>query len=165
MSSNYRGPNAADEETYPTYENGSDAKDYKEYPLRQGSAAGYKDDDPFAGDDQGSGIRYRTLSWWQAGFIMIAETISLGVLSLPSVLERVGFAPGVVLIIGLGTLATYSGYVLGQFKIKYPSVHTFADAMEIVCAPIGLGLVAKEFIGFCQVVFWIFLMGSHVLTW
>lgn len=53
---------------------------------------------------------------------MIAETISLGILSLPSVLARVGMVPGIIMIIGLGALATYTGYVLGQFKLAYPHV-------------------------------------------
>ena len=53
---------------------------------------------------------------------MIAETISLGILSLPSVLARIGMAPALILLVGLGALATYTGYVLGQFKAAYPHV-------------------------------------------
>lgn len=53
---------------------------------------------------------------------MIAETISLGILSLPSVLARIGIVPAIILIVGLGLLATYTGYVLGQFKAAYPHV-------------------------------------------
>jgi amino acid permease len=54
--------------------------------------------------------------------VMIAETISLGILSLPSVLATVGLVPGFLLILGLGVIATYSGYVIGQFKERYPWV-------------------------------------------
>lgn len=53
---------------------------------------------------------------------MIAETISLGILSLPSVLARIGMALTIILLVGLGALATYTGYVLGQFKAAYPHV-------------------------------------------
>jgi amino acid permease len=53
---------------------------------------------------------------------MIAETISLGILSLPSVLATVGLVPGFLLILGLGVIATYTGYVIGQFKERYPWV-------------------------------------------
>lgn len=42
---------------------------------------------------------------------MIAETISLDILSLPSVLAAVGMIPGIITIAGLGILATYTGYV------------------------------------------------------
>lgn len=48
--------------------------------------------DPF-GDETNSEVKYRTLHWWQAGMIMIAETISLGILSLPSVLAAIGLVP------------------------------------------------------------------------
>ena len=53
---------------------------------------------------------------------MIAETISLGILSLPSVLAAVGMVPGIILLLGLGIIATYTAYVLGQFKLAYPHV-------------------------------------------
>ena len=48
--------------------------------------------DPF-GDETNSEVKYRTMHWWEAGMIMIAETISLGILSLPSVLAAVGLVP------------------------------------------------------------------------
>ena len=45
--------------------------------------------DPF-GDESRNEVKYKTMAWWQAGMIMIAETVSLGILSLPSVLASVG---------------------------------------------------------------------------
>lgn len=48
--------------------------------------------EPF-GDESHSEIKYRTMHWWEAGMTMIAETISLGILSLPSVLAAVGLVP------------------------------------------------------------------------
>ena len=90
---------------------------------------------------------------------MIAETISLGILSLPKVLATIGLVPGVVLIAGLGALATYTGFVLGQFKLRYPYVHNMADAGEVLFGPIG-----REVFGIAQMLFLIFVMGSHILT-
>jgi len=52
--------------------------------------------------------------------VMIAETISLGILSLPSVLATVGMVGGGILIITLGIVATYSGYVIG---LVAPVIH------------------------------------------
>lgn len=71
--------------------------------------AGAEQDDPFGADEEEGDVQYRTLTWWQAAMIMIAETISLGILSLPSVLATVGMVPGVLLIAGLGAIATYTG--------------------------------------------------------
>ena len=48
--------------------------------------------EPF-GDERNAQVQYRTMHWWQAGMIMVAETISLGILSLPSVLAGLGFVP------------------------------------------------------------------------
>ena len=94
----------------------------------------------------------------QAALIMIAETVSLGILSLPSALATIGFVPGIVLIIGLGLLATYTGYVLGQYKAAYPRVHNLADALEVMWGPFG-----REFGGAAQTIFLIFGRSeSHV---
>jgi len=65
---------------------------------------------------------------------MIAETISLGILSLPSVLATIGLVPGFLLIFGLGVIATYSGYVIGQFKERYPWVGIVTDCDHLYIA-------------------------------
>ncbi|KAI5361578.1 putative amino acid transporter, transmembrane domain-containing protein [Septoria linicola] len=115
-------------------------------------------EDPF-GDEDESEVKYRTMTWWQAAMVMIAETISLGILSLPSVLAAVGLVPGVIMIVGLGIVATYTGYTMYQFKLAHPWVHNLADVGQILLGPIG-----REVFGAAQVIFLIFTMGSHVLT-
>ncbi|KAK2744140.1 hypothetical protein FQN57_004400 [Myotisia sp. PD_48] len=123
------------------------------------SAAPYADrGDPF-GDEKNAEVKYKTLNWWQCGMIMIAETVSLGILSLPSAMAALGIVPAVIIIIGLGIMATYTGYVLGQFKTAYPHVHNMADAGEVL-----FGRVGREILGGAQLVFLVFVMGSHVLT-
>lgn len=124
-------------------------------PMRGSIAEAPSDDD----------IDYNTLEWWQAGFIMIAETVSLGILSLPSVLATVGMVPGIILIAGLGVLATYSGYVIGQFRLAHPWVHSFGDAGEIMGEKIGMAGFLRELFGWAQTIFLIFSMASHILTW
>lgn len=119
---------------------------------------------------------------------MIAETISLGILSLPSVLATIGMVPGAILIFGLGLVATYSGYVIGQFKVAHPwvskhslanslpicitltpsvQVHNMADAGFVLFQPLGprWAAVAREFFGAAQTIFLVFSMASHILTW
>ncbi|KAJ5354373.1 uncharacterized protein N7496_012806 [Penicillium cataractarum] len=141
-------------------------------------------EDPF-GNEEFAEVRYRTLYWWyesiyllrptehslttrithrQCGMIMIAETISLGILSLPSAVATLGLVAAVILIVGLGLLATYTGYVIGQFKLRYPHVHSMADAGEVLFGPIGLARVGREFLGTAQLLFLVFIMGSHLLT-
>jgi len=91
--------------------------------------------------------------------IMIAGTISLDILSLPSVLAAVGMIPGIITIAGLGILATYTGYMLSQFKIAYLHIHNMADAGGIL-----LGVWSRGVFGAAQTIFLIFSMGSHILT-
>ena len=66
---------------------------------------------------------------------------------------------GVILIVSLGAIATATGYVIGNFKLRYPHVHNMADAGYILAGPIG-----REVLGAAQVIFMIFICGSHVLT-
>ncbi|KAF4551827.1 Transmembrane amino acid transporter-like protein 8 [Elsinoe fawcettii] len=95
------------------------------------SDGGTAQNDPF-GNESGEGVHYKTLYWWQCSLLMIAETISLGILSLPAVISRMGFVPGVLLITILGAMATYTGYVCGQFKMAHPAIHSFSDAGHMI---------------------------------
>lgn len=60
---------------------------------------------------------------------------------------------------GIGLIATYTGYVIGQFKEKYPHVLSMADAGEVM-----MGRFGRELLGIGQLLFLIFLMSSHILT-
>ncbi|KAI9065461.1 hypothetical protein FKP32DRAFT_1590639 [Trametes sanguinea] len=111
------------------------------------------------GDEDEAEIKYRTMVWWKAAALMLAETVSLGILSIPSAFASVGMVAGIILVIGLGVIATATGYLIGLFKLRYPHVHNMADAGEILAGPIG-----REVLGAAQVVFMVFICGSHVLT-
>ncbi|KAJ5242055.1 uncharacterized protein N7469_000382 [Penicillium citrinum] len=111
------------------------------------------------GDETNAEVKYKTMEWWQAGMFMIAESVSLGVLSLPATLASLGLAPAIILIIGLGLLATYTGYVIAQFHQRYPHIQNLADAGEVL-----FGAFGRELFGIGQLLFSIFIMGSHILT-
>lgn len=68
------------------------------------------------------------------------------------------------MIVGLGLLATYTGYVIGQFKLRHPHIHSMADAGEVLFSPLNLGRFGREVLGTGQLLFLIFIMGSHLLT-
>lgn len=65
-------------------------------------------------------IRYRTMSWQLVSALMIAEIVSNGMLSLPSSLAVVGMVPGVIIILFLGIFATFTSWLLIQFKLHHP---------------------------------------------
>jgi Transmembrane amino acid transporter protein len=79
---------------------------------------------------------------------MISETISLGILSLPSALSTLGLIPGLTLLLTLGALATHTAHI-----------HSMGDAGAILFGQLG-GWV----LGAGQLAFVVFIMGSHVLT-
>ena len=64
------------------------------------------------------------MSWQAVSVLMIAEIVSNGMLSLPGALAVVGIVPGLILIIFLGVWATFTAWVLIQFKLRHPSVHS-----------------------------------------
>ncbi|KAJ5880558.1 uncharacterized protein N7473_011611 [Penicillium subrubescens] len=130
--------------------------------------------DPF-GDESDAGVKYKTMIWWQAGMrrlrspskqmpkltrpVMIAETISLGILALPKVLSTLGLIPGVITILVVGIISTYTGYTIGTLKSRYMQIHSMADAGDLL-----FGRYGRQFLGIAQLVFYVFVMGSHVLT-
>ncbi|KAF4769377.1 hypothetical protein HAV15_008472 [Penicillium sp. str.  len=111
------------------------------------------------GDEEFAEVKYKVLKWWQCGLLMVAETVSLGVLSLPAAVAGLGLLPAILVLIFLGSLATYTGYVIGQMKWRYPHISTMADAGEVIAGKWG-----REFLGAAQIIFFIFIMASHLLT-
>ncbi|KAL4956121.1 transmembrane amino acid transporter protein-domain-containing protein [Aspergillus filifer] len=111
------------------------------------------------GDEEHAEVKYKVLTWWQCGLLMVAETISLGILSIPKAIAGLGLAPAIVILLTMGLVASYTGYVIGQFKWRYPHVVSMADAGEVL-----MGRFGREILFTGQMLFLIFLMASHILT-
>ncbi|GIK06591.1 hypothetical protein Aspvir_002241 [Aspergillus viridinutans] len=121
-------------------------------------ADGTPANDPFGNEECGE-VKYRVMSWWQCGTLMVAENISLGILSLPSAVATLGIVPSVILLLGLSAISWYTGYIMGQFKLRFPQIHSMGDAGELL-----MGRFGRELFGIGQLLFLIFLMASHILT-
>ncbi|RAL04236.1 putative amino acid transporter [Aspergillus ibericus CBS 121593] len=134
-------------------------RDEKDDDLEDLKAVGNTPEVDAFGDEANAEVKYKTLKWWQCGMFMIAESVSLGVLSLPATMTALGLVPSLILIIGLGILALYTGYVIGQFRERHPYIHNLADAGEIL-----MGAFGRELFGLGQILFSIFIMGSHIVT-
>ncbi|PKX91021.1 neutral amino acid permease [Aspergillus novofumigatus IBT 16806] len=111
------------------------------------------------GDESNAEVKYKVMKWWQCGLLMVAETVSLGVLSLPAAVAGLGLVPSVILLVALGLLSTYTGYTIGQFKLKHREIMNMADAGEVL-----LGSWGREILGAAQMLFLVFIMASHLLT-
>ena len=73
--------------------------------------------------------------------------------------------PGIILILVMGGMSTYSCVVLGEFRKEYPHVENFGDAVEVIGKSIGMGPLFQEVFGWAQVIFQVLVCGSHLLTW
>ena len=61
--------------------------------------------------------------------------------------------------VGIGLLAIYTSYVVGQVRIKHPHVQHYADAVGLMWGRFGYELTSVMF-----VLFLVLITGSHVLT-
>lgn len=104
-------------------------------------------------------IKYKRLGWQRLTICLIVEAIALGSLSLPSVFAAVGMIAGVLMTVGIGLMAIYTGYLVGQVKLKYPQVEHYADAVGLIWGKFGYELASVMFV--LQL---ILVTGSHVLT-
>ncbi|CAJ2511946.1 Uu.00g075710.m01.CDS01 [Anthostomella pinea] len=102
---------------------------------------------------------FHRLGWKRLTVVLIVEAIALGSLSMPGAFATLGMVAGVILSLGLGLIAIYTSYVVGQVKLKYPEVQHYADAGRLL-----MGRFGYELVGFMFSMQLIFLVGSHTLT-
>ena len=103
--------------------------------------------------------KFQRLGWKRLTICLIVEAIALGALSVPSAFASVGMVAGVILSVGIGLIAIYTSYVVGQVKLKYPHVEHYADAVQLIWGRFGYELTGVMF-----VLFLVLLVGSHTLT-
>ncbi|GIZ39460.1 hypothetical protein CKM354_000284200 [Cercospora kikuchii] len=103
--------------------------------------------------------KFQRLSWQRLTICLIVEAIALGSLSVPSAFATLGMIPGVIMTVGLGLVAIYTSYVVGQVKLKHPHVAHYADAVKLIWGRFGYELTSVMF-----VLFLVLLVGSHALT-
>ncbi|OJJ99888.1 hypothetical protein ASPACDRAFT_1888536 [Aspergillus aculeatus ATCC 16872] len=65
----------------------------------------------------------------------------------------------IILMIGVSFIAWYTAYLIYQFKMRYLHIHSMADAGEVI-----LGRFGRELLGGGQLLFLVFVMASHILT-
>ncbi|KAL2034390.1 hypothetical protein VTO58DRAFT_105104 [Aureobasidium pullulans] len=70
-------------------------------------------------------IKYRTLSWQSAAFIMITEIVTGGTLTLPQAIAVVGLVPGTIIILFCGIWALFTSFLLINFKLNHPEFFSY----------------------------------------
>lgn len=66
----------------------------------------------------------------------------IGVLSMPQILDSLGMVPGVICILAIAGITTWSNYVIGTFKLKHPETYAIDDAGALM-----FGRIGREFLG------------------
>jgi hypothetical protein len=90
------------------------SNDPKKFPIHQQNKQRSAKHDPFSDKaDADADVKYKSMEWWQAYMLMTTEAVSVGIISLPSVLATVGILPGIILIAGLGVIC----YVYGVYDL------------------------------------------------
>src|SRR5690349_12302236 len=78
------------------------------------------------------GKNFRTLTRWDTIFILVANQVGLGILSLPSTLKTLGLIPGIIAILGIGGMSWYTAYELLQYYRIHPQVLNIVDMTRFV---------------------------------
>lgn len=76
---------------------------------------------------------------------MTKASIGLGVLSIPTVFDTLGIIPGVICLVAVGVIITWSGYVVGTFKQAHPEVYGVEDAGALMFGRIGREVFGAAF--------------------
>ncbi|CEJ62454.1 hypothetical protein PMG11_10951 [Penicillium brasilianum] len=115
--------------------------------------------DAVFGDITESGPNYRNVGWLGTAILMIKTQIGLGVLSIPSVFDTLGLIPGIIILITIGVITTWSNYIVGVFKVNHREIYGIDDVGELL-----FGRIGREFFGAAFTLFFTFCSGSAMLS-
>ncbi|VUC20939.1 unnamed protein product [Clonostachys rosea] len=114
--------------------------------------------DAVFGDMTEDGPNYRAVGWIATIALMMKTQIGLGVLSIPAAFDVLGIVPGVICLITVAIITSWSNYMVGVFKLRHDSVYSIGDAAFLM-----FGAVGREIFGFAFCLFWICVAGSGML--
>ncbi|CAG1969882.1 unnamed protein product [Fusarium graminearum] len=104
------------------------------------------------------GPNYRNVGWLGTSVLMMKSQIGLGVLSIPASFDALGLIPGIICMLVIAVITTWSDLVVGRFKQRHPEVYGIDDAAGLV-----FGRVGKEFYGISYSLLTICIAGSAML--
>lgn len=89
---------------------------------------------------------------------MMKTQMGLGVLSMPAVFDTLGMIPGVICIIVIAAITTWSDYMVGMWKLAHPETYDIADVGRRLA-----GRTGYEVLNVAYTLFWIAVSGSAML--
>lgn len=136
----------------------TEEKKVHEAPQPDGDQIGKIDDVEQATYEHGM-QKFHKLGWKRLTILLFVEAIALGSLSIPSAFATLGMVAGVICCVGIGLIAMYTSFIVGQVKVAYPDVAHYADAGRLI-----MGRFGYELINAMLILQLLFLVGSHCLT-
>ncbi|KAE8164934.1 transmembrane amino acid transporter protein-domain-containing protein [Aspergillus tamarii] len=115
--------------------------------------------DAVFGDITEDSPNYRDVGWIGTAALMTKSMLGLGVLSIPNALGVLGLIPGVISLLAIAVIATWSMHIVGVFKINHREVYGIDDVGYKL-----FGVFGREFLGTAFCVYWIFVSGSGMLS-
>ncbi|KAF5013018.1 hypothetical protein FDECE_965 [Fusarium decemcellulare] len=103
--------------------------------------------------------KFSRLGWKRLTIVLIVQAIALGSLSIPAAFATLGMVAGVICSIGIGLIAIYTSYIVGQVKVTYPHVEHYPAAGGLM-----FGRWGAEAFGAMVTIQLILLTASHCLT-
>ena len=71
--------------------------------------------------------------------------IGLGVLSIPQVFDTLGLIPGLICLLAIAGITTWSDWVIGVFKKNHLEVYSIADAGYIMFGRVGRDVLGTTY--------------------
>ncbi|KAH8728865.1 transmembrane amino acid transporter protein-domain-containing protein [Phaeosphaeriaceae sp. PMI808] len=126
--------------------------------VEEGTARRASISDEVFGEITEDGPNYRALGWKGTTVLMLKTQIGLGVLSIPQAFHTLGLIPGVICLLIIAIMTTWSSYIVGVFKLRHPDVYGIDDMGRKL-----FGRVGYEFFGIAFALCWILVGGSGML--
>lgn len=93
--------------------------------------------DAVFGEMTKDGPNYRSLGWLGTTALMMKTQIGLGVLSMPIVFDALGIVPGVIILLIIAGVTTWSDWMVGVFKLRHRDVYGIDDVGRLLFGRIG----------------------------
>ncbi|KAL4757015.1 transmembrane amino acid transporter protein-domain-containing protein [Aspergillus foveolatus] len=117
----------------------------------------YTHDDVF-GEITEHGPNFRNVGFFGTVILMMKTQIGLGVLAIPSALDVLGLVPGIICMVVVACITTWSGYTIGTFKLSHREMYSIDDAGAIM-----FGLPGRVVLSSAFCLYYIFNSGSAIL--
>jgi amino acid permease len=77
--------------------------------------------------------------------LMMKTQIGLGVLSIPAAFNVLGLIPGLICLLIVAAITTWSDYIVGVFKRRHPEVYGIDDAGFLMFGRVGREVFGAAF--------------------